>query len=329
MTAVTNKRILVTGGAGYIGSHTCKALAAAGYEPIVYDNLIYGHEWAVQWGHLEKGDILDRVRLDQVITQYQPVAVMHFAAFSYVGESVRNPLKYYHNNVQGSLTLIEAAVAARINYFIFSSTCSVYGIPGVDVVSEAVHPQPVNPYGASKLMVERILADVGLVSCMRSVVLRYFNAAGTDPDGMIGEDHDPETHLIPLTIKASLGQNDQLTVFGSDYPTPDGTCIRDYVHVVDIADAHVLALQYLMEGGSILVANLGTGQGNSVMEIVKTVECVSGTPTRYTLGERRAGDPPRLVASYDLAAEHLGWRPRHSDLKPMLRTAFAWETRNR
>jgi UDP-arabinose 4-epimerase len=328
MQKKSSKRVLVTGGAGYIGSHVCKALALAGYEPIVYDNLVYGHETAVRWGPFVRGDIMDRDRLDAVLAKYRPVSVMHFAAFAYVGESVKDPLKYYRNNVQGSLTLIEAATHSGVSNFIFSSTCAVYGIPVSGLIVEDMPLNPINPYGESKRIVEQMLANVAFISDMRFVALRYFNAAGADPDGDIGEDHDPETHLIPLVIKSALGRFGGLTVFGDDYATPDGTCIRDYVHVSDIADAHVLALGYLRDGAESLIVNLGTGQGNSVLEIIRAVERVTGKTVSFQLGPRRAGDPPMLVAGHSLATTRLGWQPRFNEIEETLRHAYAWECRN-
>lgn len=249
--------VLVTGGAGYIGSHACKALSQKGYTPITYDNLVHGHRWAVRWGPLEVGDINDRARLNAVIQQYRPEAIMHFAAYAYVGESVLDPGKYYRNNVAGSLTLLEAARDHGIDKFIFSSSCATYGTPEQIPIPEA-HPQhPINPYGASKLMIERMLADFGSAHGLRSISLRYFNAAGADPDAKIGECHDPETHLIPLILDVAAGKRPVLTIFGEDYDTPDGTCIRDYIHVTDLADAHLLALQLLDRGEESTVFNLG------------------------------------------------------------------------
>ncbi|HEY0283170.1 MAG TPA: UDP-glucose 4-epimerase GalE, partial [Rhizomicrobium sp.] len=283
--------ILVTGGAGYIGSHACKALAKAGYTPVAYDNLVYGHEWAVRWGPLEKGDILDPVRLAEVMTKYRPAAVMHFAAFAYVGESVTDPAKYYRNNVMGTLTLLDAMRAHEVGQIVFSSSCATYGVPKRIPISEDAPQQPINPYGVSKLMVERILADYAAAYGLKSVALRYFNAAGADTDGDIGEDHDPETHLIPLVLDAAAGSRPDITIFGSDYATPDGTCIRDYVHVSDIADAHVLALKKLDGGGLRAAYNLGTGAGISVAQAIAAATKVTGRPVRVTHGARRAGDP--------------------------------------
>lgn len=250
------KHILVTGGAGYIGSHACKALALAGYTPVAYDNLVYGHESAVKWGPFEKGDISDRKRLDQVIEKHRPAAVMHFAAYAYVGESVDDPGKYYRNNVVGTLTLLEAMRDHSIDQFVFSSTCATYGVPQQMPIAEDHTQQPINPYGASKLMVEQMLRDFGVAHGLRAISLRYFNAAGADPDAEIGEDHDPETHLIPLVLDAAAGRRESIAVFGDDYATPDGTCIRDYIHVTDLASAHVLALQALESGAESNAYNL-------------------------------------------------------------------------
>ena len=284
--------VLVTGGAGYIGSHACKALARANYLPVTYDNLIYGHEWAVKWGPLERGDILDRSRLDAVIGQYRPGAIMHFAAFAYVGELVTDPGKYYRNNVAGSLNLLEAARDHGIDQFVFSSTCATYGVPEHLPITKATPQQPINPYGATKLMVERMLVDFGAAHGLRSATLRYFNAAGADAQGEIGEDHDPETHLIPLVLDAASGRRENVTIFGTDYETPDGTCVRDYVHVADLADAHVKALEALSAGGPSGVYNLGNGRGFSVREVVEAIERMTGLNVPVTRGDRRAGDRP-------------------------------------
>lgn len=321
--------VLVTGGAGYIGSHACKALAQAGYLPVAFDNLVYGHRWAVRWGPLEVGDIADRARLDAVIAQYRPVAVMHFAAFSYVGESVSDPGKYYRNNVAGTLTLLEAMRDHGIDRLIFSSTCATYGVPMEIPISEA-HPQaPINPYGASKWMIERMLADFGAAHGLRSVALRYFNAAGADPEGEIGEDHDPETHLIPLVLDAAAGRRPHITVFGEDYDTPDGTCIRDYIHVTDLADAHVLALRALDAGEPGAAYNLGNGLGFSVQEVIDHAREVTGLKVPVIAGPRRPGDPPRLVGDARRATTELGWQPRYADLDRIIETAWQWHTRPR
>ncbi len=317
--------ILVTGGAGYIGSHACKALAAAGYTPVAYDNLVHGHRQAVKWGPLEAGDISDRTRLDAVIRQWQPIAVMHFAAYAYVGESVTNPGKYYRNNVVGSLVLLEAMRDHGIDKLVFSSTCATYGVPRSQLLTED-HPQfPINPYGASKLMVERMLADFDVAHGLRSVCLRYFNAAGADPDGDIGEMHDPETHLIPLVLDAASGARADITVFGTDYDTADGTCIRDYIHVGDLADAHVLALQALERGAASAAYNLGNGQGFSVRQVIDAAQRVTARAIPVTLADRRAGDPPVLVGDATRIRDALGWSPRHADLDDMIATAWRWQ----
>jgi UDP-arabinose 4-epimerase len=316
--------ILVTGGAGYIGSHACKALARAGYLPVTYDSLVYGHDWAVKWGPLERGDIQDRVRLDEVIAAYGPTAIMHFAAFAYVGESVTDPGKYYRNNVAGSLTLLEAARDHGIEQFIFSSTCATYGVPDLLPIIEETPQRPINPYGASKLMVERMLADFGAAHGLRSIALRYFNAAGADPDNEIGEDHNPETHLIPLVLDAASGRRSHITVFGADYDTPDGTCVRDYIHVTDLADAHVKSLQALENGHRSDVYNLGNGRGFSVLEVIRAVEHASGLDVPVQQGPRRVGDPVALVSDATKARADLGWQPRLPGLNEIVRTAWAW-----
>ena len=316
--------VLVTGGAGYIGSHACKALAQADCRPIAYDNLVYGHPQAVRWGPFEQGDIADRERLDAVINHYRPDALMHFAAYAYVGESVQDPGKYYRNNVAGTLSLLEAARDHGIGYFIFSSTCATYGIPQRVPIDED-HPQaPINPYGASKLMIETMLRDFQAAHDLKYVALRYFNAAGADPDGEIGEEHDPETHLIPLVMQAAQGKRAHVDIYGTDYPTPDGTAIRDYIHVTDLAEAHVLALNYLQQNGDSIALNLGTGRGYSVREVINTVKSVCNTavPARETA--RRAGDPPVLVADAHRGMECLGWRPTHSQLTDIITDAWRW-----
>jgi len=319
--------VLVTGGAGYIGSHACKALAAAGWHPVTYDSLVYGHDWAVKWGPLERGDIADASRLDAVFAAHKPDAVMHFAAFAYVGESVTDPAKYYNNNVTGTQSLLDAARRAKVDRVVFSSTCATYGMPVRDRIDED-HPQvPINPYGFTKLVVERMLADYRVAYGLKSIALRYFNAAGADPDGEIGEMHDPETHLIPLILGAGLGRRPAITVFGRDYGTPDGTCIRDYIHVSDLASAHVAALERLAGDPPRPAYNLGTGAGQSVQQVIDRAGAVIGQPVPSKDGARRAGDPDRLVAAAALARQELGWVPRHSDLDTILRTALAWETR--
>lgn len=316
--------VLVTGGAGYIGSQTCKVLAARGYLPISLDNLIYGHEWAVQWGPFIAGDIADSLIMDQIFSDYQPTAVIHFAAYAYVGESVEHPAKYYQNNVSGSIKLLEAMRRHGCKNIIFSSSCATYGMPRQVPISES-HPQnPINPYGHSKLMMEQIIQDYGNAYGIRYAILRYFNAAGADPEGRIGEDHDPETHLIPLLLQTVQGQRDYTEVYGTDYDTPDGTAIRDYVHVKDLADAHVLALKYLNGSRQNFCINLGSGEGSSVMEVIQAVQQVTGKPVAYRLVGRRPGDPPVLVAKADQAYSLLGWKPDFNDIKKTILTAWNW-----
>jgi len=325
----TGKAILVTGGAGYIGSHACKALARAGYTPIAFDNLVYGHRWSVQWGPLEEGDILDRGRLEEVLQKYEPAAVMHFAAYAYVGESVENPGKYYRNNVAGTVNLLEALRDNGIEKLIFSSTCATYGVPQRNPIPED-HPQdPINPYGASKLMIERVLRDFDAAHGLRSISLRYFNAAGADPDAEIGEDHDPETHLIPLVLDAAAGTRPHITVFGDDYDTPDGTCIRDYIHVTDLADAHLLALKSLENGADSTAFNLGNGQGFSVNQVINTARRVTGRAIPVKTGTRRAGDPPELVGDASRAIGTLGWKPRFAALEDIVQSAWKWHQRDK
>ncbi|NEX17225.1 MAG: UDP-glucose 4-epimerase GalE [Halochromatium sp.] len=319
--------ILVTGGAGYIGSHACKALAAAGYSPIAYDNLVNGHPWAVRWGPLEHGDILDRARLDAVLRKYRPAAVMHFAAFAYVGESMADPGKYYRNNVAGTLTLLEAMRDQGIDKLVFSSTCATYGVPEQVPIGEQ-HPQrPINPYGASKWMVERMLADFGSAHGLRAIALRYFNAAGADPDGELGEVHDPETHLIPLVLDAASGRLPTVTVYGDDYPTPDGTCVRDYIHVTDLAHAHLLALRALQAGAETTAYNLGNGKGFSVREVIDCAQRVTARSVPVETGPRRIGDPPQLVGDAVRIREALGWLPAYADLEMIIETAWRWSQR--
>jgi UDP-glucose 4-epimerase len=319
--------VLVTGGGGYIGSHAVLALQRAGYEVVVLDNLVYGHREIVEEVlkvELVVGDTSDRALLDRLFSTHQIAAVMHFAAYAYVGESVVDPAKYYRNNVSGTLTLLEAMLAASIKKFVFSSTCATYGTPHTTPIPED-HPQnPINPYGVSKLMVEQILSDFDAAYDFKSVRFRYFNAAGADPSGLLGEDHDPETHLIPLTLMAALGKRESVSIFGTDYPTPDGTCIRDYIHVTDLADAHVLGLEYLLQGGNTEVFNLGNGNGFSVREVIETAKQVSGKEIKTVEGDRRPGDPPALVGSGDKARKILGWNPQYSDLKEILSHAWQW-----
>jgi UDP-arabinose 4-epimerase len=319
-----SRTVLVTGGAGYIGSHACKNLSAAGYSPVTVDNFVYGHEWAVKWGPLIKGDIHDGRLLDQVFRSFHPVAVIHFAAFAYVGESVSDPGKYYQNNVAGTISLLEAMRRNGCSSIVFSSTCATYGNPDRVPISEG-HPQrPINPYGRSKFMIEQILRDFYEAYGLRYASLRYFNAAGGDPDGEIGEDHEPETHLIPLVVHAALGLRPFVEVFGIDYPTPDGTAVRDYIHVTDLAEAHVLALQHLLAGGESVCLNLGTGKGHSVREVIRAVEEETGTKVPVREAPRRAGDPPMLVAEAARAAAQLLWKPRFTDIRYIVGTALQW-----
>lgn len=316
--------VLLTGGAGYIGSHAAKYFAAQGLTPVVYDNLSKGHREAVQWGPLEVGDIADQSRLVEVLTSYKPVAVVHFAAHAYVGESVAHPAMYYANNVTGTLSLLEAMHQTGVNRILFSSTCATYGVPDTFPILETVPQNPVNPYGKSKLMVEKILEDFDTAYGIESVCLRYFNAAGADPEGMIGECHDPETHLIPLALDAVSGRGPALNIFGSDYPTPDGTCIRDYIHVTDLAQAHYLALRHLLAGKGSARFNLGNGKGYSVQDVINAVGRVAGKPVPANFAPRRAGDPPALVGSADKARAELGWVPQHDSLDAIVETAWRW-----
>lgn len=323
------KYVLVTGGAGYIGSHACKALAAAGYVPVTFDNLVYGHRSAVRWGPFCYGDVLDRAALDAAMRAWQPVAVLHFAAYIDVSESVRDPGRYYANNVAGALSVLRSMVAHKVPAFVFSSTAAVYGTPQADRLDESHRLQPINPYGASKLMVERMLQDFDAAHGLRSVSLRYFNAAGADPDGETGELHDPETHLIPLVLDAAAGIRPHVTVYGDGHPTPDGTCIRDYIHVSDLAQAHVAALRALENGAATTAYNLGNGRGFSVREVIDAARGVTGRDIPVVAGPRRAGDPPELVADATRARAELGWVPQHADLHDIVRTAWAWHGRVR
>jgi UDP-glucose-4-epimerase GalE len=318
------RNILVTGGAGYIGSHACKALFKAGYFPIAFDNLEYGYERAVKWGPLEVGDISNRTRLDQVIEKYEPHAIMHFAAYTYVGESIENPGKYYRNNLAGSLTLLEAMRDKHIKKIIFSSSCATYGVPEKIPLTED-HPQnPINPYGSSKLMIEKILNDFDRAHGIKFVSLRYFNASGADPDGEIGENHNPETHLIPLALDAAMGKSEGIKIFGTDYDTPDGTCIRDYIHVTDLADAHVKALKYLQKNGKSEAFNLGNGTGFSVRKIIEIAEKVTRRKIPVFEWERRPGDPAILIGSSKNAIDILNWQPKHHNMEAIIETAWAW-----
>ena len=317
--------VLVTGGAGYVGSHTCLALAQAGFRPVVFDDLSNGHQEHVLWGPLEVGDVRDAGRLDAVFAAHQPVAVLHFAARIEVGESVKNPGTFFDVNVGGTITLIEAARRAGVNALVFSSTCATFGEP-IQLPMAETHPQaPLNPYGRSKLMVEQALADYDRYVGFRSAVMRYFNAAGADPEGRIGEWHEPETHAIPLAIQVALGQRPHFTIFGDDYRTRDGTAERDYVHVLDLADAHVRAVRRLLAGGSSDTYNLGAGAGTTVRELVDGVGRVAGAPLAVQVAPRRQGDAPALVADNAKAREQLGWRPSR-DLDSILSSAWRWHS---
>ncbi|MDF1668017.1 MAG: UDP-glucose 4-epimerase GalE [Roseovarius sp.] len=316
--------VLVTGGAGYIGSHACKVLAREGYTPVTFDNLSTGWEDAVQFGPFEKGDLTDRARLDEVFATYQPVAVMHFAALSQVGESMNQPGKYWRNNVAGSLTLLEAAVTAGCDKLVFSSTCATYGDQDNVVLDENCDQHPINAYGASKRAIEDMLRDFETAHGLSHVIFRYFNVAGCDPDADVGEYHQPETHLIPLVLDAVAGKRDALTIFGTDYDTPDGTCIRDYVHVMDLVDAHVLGLKWLEQGKDSRVFNLGTGTGFSVREVINHSHAVTNREVPVIEGPRRAGDCTKLVSGSTRAEQELGWVARRSDLKQMIEDAWRW-----
>jgi UDP-glucose 4-epimerase len=316
-------RILVTGGAGYIGSHAVRLFLARGHDVWVYDNLSLGHRKAVPAERLLAGDLAEVQRLDHALLMHRIEAVVHFAAFTYVGESVRDPGKYYQNNLVNTLGLMECLRRHGVGRFVFSSTCATYGVPERVPITEEEPQRPINPYGAGKLAVERALADYAAAYGWGYAALRYFNAAGAAPDGTIGEDHDPETHLIPIVLQAALGKRPHVEVFGTDYPTPDGTCVRDYIHVDDLAEAHLLALEALAPGKG-LCYNLGTGRGYSVREVIRTAEEVTGKRVPVKEGPRRPGDPPVLVASSDKAQRELGWRPRYAELRPIVETAWNW-----
>ena len=320
--------LLITGGAGYIGSHTVKHLLAAGEKIIVLDNLVFGHPEALPLDRVTfiKGEMSDADLVEKIFAEYKPEAVLHFAAYAFVGESVEDPLKYYRNNLAAPLTLLDAMQRHGCKRFIFSSTCATYGNP-VRVPMDETHPQdPVNPYGASKQMLERVLRDCEQAWGLKAVFLRYFNASGCDLQGEIGEDHTPETHLIPRVLMAATGEIDAITVFGTDYPTPDGTCIRDYIHVSDLASAHALALEYLRKGGDTTAVNLGTGAGFSVRDIIATAEAVTGRTIPVSYGPRRAGDPPELVANPARAKEVIGWEAQFKDPRSHIESAWKWMT---
>jgi UDP-glucose-4-epimerase GalE len=316
-------RILVTGGAGYIGSHAVKLFLARGHDVWVYDNLSAGHRAAAPAGRLVVADLAEVQRLDHIFVAQRIDAVVHFAAFALVGESVQHPARYYHNNLVNTLHLLDAMRRHDVGRIVFSSTCATYGVPQTVPITEDEPQKPINPYGNTKLAVEHALADFAAAYGWGYAALRYFNAAGAAPDGTIGEDHDPESHLIPLVLQAVLGQRPAITIFGTDYPTPDGTCIRDYIHVDDLAEAHLLALEALAPGKA-LRCNLGTGRGYSVREVIRTVEEVTGKRVPVQEGPRRAGDPPALVAAADRVRRELGWQPRYTELRPIIETAWHW-----
>jgi UDP-glucose-4-epimerase GalE len=316
--------ILVTGGAGYVGSHACKALVRAGFTPVAYDNLSRGQRRFARFGPLEVGDIRDRERLDAAMRRHAVQAVMHFAAYAYVGESVREPALYYQNNLAGTLDLLDVMRARGVGLLVFSSTCSTYGVPERMPISEDTEQRPINPYGMSKLAVERALSDYRAAYGLRAVALRYFNAAGADADGEIGEDHEPEPHLVPRVLMAAAGALPRVDIYGTDYPTPDGTCVRDYVHVADLGDGHVQALEYLRGGGDSAALNLGTGRGYSVREVIAAAERVTGRAIPVNHAPRRAGDPPVLVADASRARAVLGFAPRHAEIEDIVATAWRW-----
>ena len=328
MTETVSDRpaVLVAGGAGFIGAQTCKALHQAGYLPVVLDNLSKGYAAQVKWGPLVRGDLRDAELVKRIVAEHRIVGALHFAAFIEVGESVRDPVKYWENNVSAAVAFAGALIEAGVQAFLFSSTAAVYGTPLTSPIPETHPTSPINPYGWSKLTFERALADFGAAHPFRWTALRYFNAAGADLDGEIGESHEPESHLIPLAAQAALGRGKALTVFGNDYDTPDGTPIRDYIHVVDLAAAHVEGLRRLIDGGENLILNVGTGTGHTVMEVLEAAGRVGGKPVPYSVGPRRAGDPPALVADSSELQRRFGWKPQHSDLETILRTAWRWQT---
>lgn len=316
--------ILITGGAGYIGSHINKMLCRQGQQTVVFDNLVYGHRESVGKGILEIGDLTNIERLNEVFETYNIEAVFHFAAYAYVGESVSNPSKYYNNNVANTLHLLDVMVKHHVKYIIFSSTCATYGITKNIPVVEEEEQNPINPYGASKLMIERILKDYSYSYGIKYCCLRYFNAAGADPEGELGESHIPETHLIPLILAVAAGDKESITVYGTDYPTRDGSCIRDYIHVNDLADAHVRAMDYLKKGGESNCFNLGNGEGNSVLEVIRAAREVTSRDISIKLGNKRVGDPPILIGSAEKAQRILGWVPKYGDIQVILAHAWNW-----
>lgn len=321
MTSIRKRAVLVTGGAGYIGSHCCKLLARHGYLPIVFDNLSTGNRKAVKWGPLVEGDVLDHANLSAALRDQAPVAVLHFAASAYVGESVADPAKYYHNNIGGMISLLDCCREAKVGCIVFSSSCATYGVPDFMPITELTPQKPINPYGRTKLICEGMLQDYSLAYGLRYVALRYFNAAGADPEAELGEWHSPETHLIPRAMLAAASKAGPLEVFGNDYPTADGTCIRDYIHVSDLGEAHVAALSHLLEGGADLSVNLGTGTGHSILEVLTTIKQITGREVPTTFQPRRPGDPPILVANPNKAKQLLGFVPKLSDLVTIISTA--------
>ncbi len=324
---LSKEAVLVTGGAGYIGSHTALSLQEQGYDVIVFDNLVYGHRDLVEKAlgiELVVGELNDYALLCDIFQSRKISAVIHFAAYAYVGESYEDPGKYYRNNVVGTLTLLEAMRDSGVDKIVFSSTCATYGIPEKMPIAESQIQRPINPYGATKLAVERMLKDFGPAHGLKSVAFRYFNAAGADPQGRLGEDHSPETHLIPLVLLTALGQRQSISIFGTDYPTQDGTCIRDYIHVTDLAAAHVLGLKFLLDGNDSDVFNLGNGNGFSVREVIETAKRVTKREIPVVESDRRPGDPPILVGSSDKAKAMLGWQPQYSDLTQIIEHAWQW-----
>ena len=317
--------ILIVGGAGYIGSHTAKLVAGSGHRPVVFDNLVYGHRWAVQWGPFIEGDIRDSVKLVDILRDYDISAVLHFAAFAYVGESMQSPGRYFDNNVTGSLSLLNAMVQAGTRHIVFSSSCATYGIPDRMPIGEDTPQVPISPYGETKLIVERALRWFGTAHEITSTALRYFNAAGADPEGQLGEVHLPETHLIPLVLQAAF-TGKPFNVFGDDYPTRDRTCMRDYIHVSDLADAHLLALEYLLDGGPSVALNLGTGNGYSVREVIDAAQAITGREVPHRMVPRRPGDPAILIADPSKAERLLGWQAQRSALQNIVSTAWTWHT---